>query len=135
MRGVRCGPKFFRLMRAPAMRNIGCERAPIVGCALRDVSAITFFDGLRVASGSGFASKASITSFGGNRYVDVARTSERISMARIVATNRDRDQVEQYIEDTDPAGRVRGAEAQIRDDGRPVPVADRGAEPFEQDRI
>ena len=57
---------------------------PIVGCALRDVSAITFFDGLRVASGSGFASKASITSFGGNRYVDVARTSERISMRQIV---------------------------------------------------
>src|SRR5437763_5028043 len=116
-------------MRAPAMRNIGCERAPIVGCALRDVSAITFFDGLRVASGSGFASNASITSFGGNRYVDVARTSERISMARIVATNRDGDEVEQYIEDTDAAGRIGGAKTQVRHDRRPVPVADRSAEP------
>src|SRR6266446_10413617 len=117
-------------MRAPAIRNIGCESAPIVGCALRDVSAMTFFDGLRVASGSGFASNASITSFGGNRYVDVARTSERISMARIVTTNRDGDEVEQYIEDTDTAWRIRGAEAQAGDDGRPVPVTDRGAEPF-----
>src|SRR6266536_4715105 len=128
MSGMRCGPKFFGLMRAPAMRNIGCESAPIVGCALREASAITFFDGLRVASGSGLASKASITSFGGNRYVDVARTSERISMPRIVATNRDGDQFEQYIKDTDPARGIRGAEAEVRDDGRPVPVADRGAE-------
>src|ERR1700737_422916 len=100
MSGLRCGPKVFGLMRAPAMRSIGCESAPIVGCALRDVSAMTFFDGLRVASGSGFASKASITSFGGNRYVDVARTSDRISMARIVpanrCANRDRNEVEPY---------------------------------------
>src|SRR5258705_12755447 len=99
-------------MRAPAIRSIGCESAPIVGCALRELSAMTFFDGLRVASGSGFASKASITSFGGNRYVDAVRTSESISMREIVysrAGNADRDEVEQYIKDTDPAGRIGGA--------------------------
>src|SRR5438105_1707579 len=122
-------------MRAPAMRSIGCESAAIVGCALRDVSAMTFFDGLSVASGSGFASKASITSFGGKRYVDVARTSERISMARIVGENCDGRQVEQYIEDTDAARRIRGAEAEAGDDGGPVPVADCGADPFEQHRV
>jgi hypothetical protein len=64
---ARCGPNVFGFTRAPASRSIGRDNASIVGCPLREVSAMTCREGLMIASGSSGASKASTTSFGGRR--------------------------------------------------------------------
>src|SRR5581483_1313418 len=63
----RCGPLVLGFTRAPASRSIGCESSAIVGYARRYVSAMTCFEGLRIAAGSGGASNASTTSLGGVR--------------------------------------------------------------------
>src|SRR5436309_1643781 len=78
MSDVRCGPFVRGFTRAPASRSIGCESAAMVGWPFRYASAITFFDGLSSASGSGAASNAATTSAGGTRYFGV-------SAARVVA--------------------------------------------------
>ena len=46
--------------------------------------------------------------------------------------NRDRHEIEPDVKDPDAARRIRGSEGEDGDDGRPVPVADRGAHPFEK---